>query len=60
MISAQHLTEKHSERDQRRIDPVFPNDTTVHQCLPDTRLRQHIRKRQLFVLKKLTTKKTNL
>ncbi len=60
MILAQYLAEKHPQRNQRRIDPVEPDDIRCFQCLRYSTFRQYIGERHLAVLEELPSQKTHL
>ena len=60
MILAQHLAKKDPQRDQRRIDPVEPDNIQCFQCLRYNAFRKYIRERQLVVLEELPSQKTHL
>jgi hypothetical protein len=60
VILTQHLTEKDPQRDQGRKDAIDPVNIIVGEGLGDDRLRQHIAKRQVAILKKLTLEKLKL
>jgi hypothetical protein len=60
MILAQHLPKEYPQRDERRINPVKPDDVQRFQCLRYRFLRQHIRKRQFAILQELPPQKTHL
>ena len=60
MVRAQDLAQEDPQRDERRIDAVHPIDIHCCQCLRDDRLREHIRERQVRVLEKLSSQKSDL
>src|SRR5690348_7851376 len=49
MILAQHLAQENPQRDERCIDPIFPNELNRTQCLRNNFFREHIRKWRLAI-----------
>ena len=60
MILAQHLAQEDPQRNQRRIDPVEPDNIQCFQCLHYRILRQYIGEWQVAILQKLPSQKTHL
>jgi len=59
-VRAQHLAQEHPQSDQRRVRPVKPVDIDRCQCLRDDPFGQHVGKRTVAVLQKLTPQKIRL
>jgi hypothetical protein len=60
MVLAQHLAQEDPQRNQRRIDPVEPDNIQCFQCLRYSILRQYIGEWQVAILQKLASQKTHL
>ncbi len=60
MVRAQDLAQEDPQRDQRRIDAVDPIGIDCCQCLRHDLLREHVRERQIRVLEKLASQKSDL
>ena len=60
MVLAQHLAKKDPQRNQRRIDPVEPDNIQCFQCLRNSTFRKYISERQFAVLEELPSQKTHL
>ena len=54
------LAQEDPQRDERRIDPVEPDNIQCFQCLRHRTFRQYIREWQVAVLQELPSQKTHL
>jgi hypothetical protein len=59
-VGAEHLSQEHPERYEWREDRVVPACANRRECLRNDFRREHIRERQISVLKKLLSQKTHL
>src|SRR6516162_6532505 len=60
LVGAEHLSQEHPECHQWREDSVVPACANRRECLRDDFRREHVRERQVSVLKKLLSQKSHL
>lgn len=60
LIRSQDLAEKDPQRDQRRVDPVFPAGLDRYQRPPDRGLREDVAERQFRILEVLASQECQL
>jgi hypothetical protein len=60
LVAAEHLSQEHPQCHEWREDSVVPACANRGECLRDDFRREHVRKRQVSVLKELTSQKTHL
>jgi len=59
-VGAEHLSQEHPECHEWRVDAVVPACASRCKCLRDNFRREHVRERQVSVLEKLLSEKTQL
>jgi hypothetical protein len=59
-VRTDHLSQEHPECHEWREDSVVPARADCLECLGDDFRREHVRERQVSVLKKLLSEKTHL
>src|SRR6516165_2488889 len=60
VVGAQNLSQEHPECHEWREDSVVPACANRSECLRNNFRREHVRERQISVLKKLLPQKTHL